>query len=57
MRKIFERCLVYDGKIFRTSYIHPAFTSACEKLEEENLLEFEQPSDVKSNWVFDWGEM
>ncbi|MEV4887672.1 recombinase family protein [Chitinophaga ginsengisegetis] len=55
MRKIFETGLVYDGKIFRASYIHPAFTSACETLKEEGLLEFEQPSDVKSNWVSDWG--
>lgn len=38
LRIIFEAGLVYDGKVFRAPYIHPAFVYLCNELEEKKLF-------------------
>ncbi|MBV7533825.1 recombinase family protein [Chitinophaga sp. sic0106] len=52
MRKIFEAGLIYDGKIFSASYLHPAFMHIREELNGESLLEMVSVvSDT--NWLSD----
>lgn len=52
MRKMFEAGLIYDGKIFSTSYLHSAFMHVREKLKVAGLLELVSVvSDT--NWLSD----
>jgi hypothetical protein len=43
IRKVFEAGLIYDGKRFITSYIHPALNYAYNKMQEEGLLLLRRP--------------
>jgi hypothetical protein len=53
MRKIFEAGLIYDGKIFSTSYMHPAFMHVRDKLNKGSLLELVSVTP-DTNWVSDY---
>lgn len=47
IKKVFEAGLIYDGRVFRTSYVHPALAVSCRKLESLGLLVYEQPYQDK----------
>ncbi len=45
LNKVFQRGLIYDGKVVRTPYIHPALSHKIIEIKEKRPLIIEQPSE------------